>query len=314
MAVHRHLKAGITRGGILLLALLMLPVVTLGTTTAATRQADALSSRIICNRVTATASTAHLPEMWTVDYAGGNKTLLKPYATLPYNAKDPVYAPNGAWMAFEATDKNPVFKSTAIWLSSFDCTNAGQLTPTMDLSQYGFWANGQPKYSWLFECPTFNSDSTKVYYSATLVQRDQDGNIKYNYENGDPIAYVADTWQVGVDGNGWGPVRPTFEKASEMYPQCSPKSGKVAQTQMMGSLTDFVWDTSTHFPLAIGVAQNEGIFTINPNGSGQHAVVPSYAVVNRSSSTGNMITDRIMPLTCAWSPDGSKLAIVYYVA
>ncbi len=314
MTIHRRLKPGIARVGILLLALLMLPTIAIGTSAAAPRQADALSSRILCNRVTATASTAHLPEMWTSDYAGGNKTLIKPYATVPYNAKDAVYAPNGAWIAYEATDKNPVFKSTAIWLSSFDGTNAGQLTPTMDLSQYGFWANGEPKYSWLFECPTFNSDSTKVYYSATLVQRDQNGNIKYNYENGDPIAYLAHTWQVGVDGNGWGPVRPTFEKASEMYPQCAPVGGKIAQTQMMGSLTDFVWDTTSYPPLAIGAAQNEGIFTINPNGSGQHCVVPSYAVMNTSPVPGSMITDRIMPVTCAWSPNGSKLAIVYYVA
>jgi LEA14-like dessication related protein len=181
----------------------------------------------------------------------------------------------------------------------------------MDLSNYGFWGNGEPKYSWLFECPTFNSDSTKVYYSATLVQRDQNGNIKYNYENGDPIAYVADTWQVGVDGNGWGPVRPTFEKASEMYPQCSPKTGKIAQTQMMGGMTDYV---TTIVPpgVRVGVAQNAGLFTINPDGSGQHKVVAAYYVAY--VGPGLTITDSIQPLTCAWSPDGTKMAIVYYVA
>jgi hypothetical protein len=114
MKSHRNLNGNVARLGIVLLAVLMLPTIALGTSSAAPRQADALSSRILCNRITASASTAHLPEMWTVDYAGGNKTLLKPYATLPYNAKDATYAPNGAWMAFEATDKNPVFKSTAI--------------------------------------------------------------------------------------------------------------------------------------------------------------------------------------------------------
>ena len=231
---------------------------------------------------------------------------------MPFNAKNPCYAPNGAWMAYEATDKNPLFKSTAIYLASFDGSNAGQVTPTMDLSQYGFYGNGEPKYSWQFETPSFSSDSNTVYFMATLVQRDSEGKIKFKYPNGDPIAYIADLWQVGVDGNGWGPVRPTFGKGSEMYPQGSPVGPKIAQTQMMGDQTDFEWGMTSG--LLVGIAQNEGIFTLNPDGSGQHKVVASYSVMNPTPGIGFMITDRITPMVCAWSPNGQKLAIAYYVS
>jgi len=167
--------------------------------------------------------------------------------------------------------------------------------------------------SWLFEAPSFSHDSSKVYFSATLVQRNSEGKIKYNYPNGDPIAYISDLWQVGVDGNGWGPVRPDYEKASEMLPQCSPVDGRIAQTQLMGSLTDFRW-THHSSGLMVGESANEGIFTINPNGTGQHKVVASYAVLNPSPRTGFMISDRITPIACAWSPDGNKMAVAYYVS
>ena len=314
MTDRRNLAGTIARFGIIALAVLLLPLGTLGTSGAVERNASALSARILCNRVTASApGDTGLPELWTMDYAGGAKTLIKPYATLPYNAKNPTYAPNGAWMAYEATDKNPIFKSTAIYLASFDGSSAGQVTPTMDLSQYGFWGNGEPKMSWQFETPSFSQDSSKVYFMATLVQRDSNGRILFNYPNGDPIAYVADLWQVGVDGNGWGPVRPTFDKASEMYPQCSPVDGRIAQTQLMGSLTDFQW-YSHPSGLWVGVAQNEGIFTLNPDGTGQHKVVASYSVVNPSPDYGKMITDRITPIACAWSPNGQKLAVAYSVS
>lgn len=100
------------------------------------RDAGSLSPRILCNRlVPGGVPDTSLPEIWTVDYSGGSKNMIKPFAAFPCNGMNPVYAPNGSWMAFEALDEDPLYKSTAIYVAGFDGSAPGQVTPSMDLSQ-----------------------------------------------------------------------------------------------------------------------------------------------------------------------------------
>ena len=280
-------------------------------TFAGSRESGALSPRVLCNRLSVEAAGTKLPEIWTMDYSGGSFSRLQAQSTPPYNVKNAVYAPNGSWIAFSAVDQDPTYKSSAINLARYDGTDPVQVTPFMDLSQFGLWPSGEPKRSWEFEVPTFSRDSSKIYFTATLVQRNSEGNIIYNDPNtGDPIAYVSDMYVVGVDGTNCGPVRPSFETAFEMLPQCSPVDDRIALVQNMGGLTDF--QTSyDEYGLLYGVAQNEGIFTINPDGSGYTKIVPSVSLFDPSFMYS--IQDRITPMACAWSPDGSKLAVAYWV-
>lgn len=287
-----------------LVAIMLLPMGTLAGGSTAEKDISALSPRILCNRLTEETAGAKVPEIWTMNYSGGDKTRIRRHGDAPCGAQGACYAPNGAWMAFQALDQDPSFKSMAIWLSSYDGLNPQQVTPFMDLSGEGFWPNGQPKATHQFQMPTFSHDSSQLYFTSMRKELDEDGNIVNK-------VYVSDLCKVNVDGSGFEIIRPGLVSGSEDLCQASPAHDGICFHQSMPS-PSYQWTTDA-YGSTVGISPDFGFFTMNSNGGGVIQLAALCVYQNMGGLYGYVV-DQIMPIgRAAWSPNGKKLAIPYMV-